>query len=130
MLRYRLRTLLIVTALAALPLGRIAYLKRQSDLHHAVVADCIAEIVAIENSSHADVERDVRFLASGGAPIKTELVEPAKVMLLENASGGGLIVRIHATVPLYLRASDHQIIAEKYALAVYRPWTKVSLPAD
>jgi hypothetical protein len=113
-MRYRLRTLLIVFPLLAAVLARVAYLKRQRDLHRHEVQHLVTQLASFHNFDWRDMEKRVSdFAAEGpiaprsyiGAPLPAEFSDLEYEEMLTN----------------WHLARQHEILANRYGRTIYRP---------
>jgi hypothetical protein len=127
-MRYRLRTLLILMAVAGLLFARIGYLKRMANSHRQAAANLIPGIATAERDSALGVESSVRHLASGSAMLRTILSDLplGQVIVLENGAGNGVTIQNHAALSNWRDAVRNSVLAAQYDRAVYRPWLLAS----
>jgi hypothetical protein len=127
--RYRLRTLLIVIAVVAIPLARIAYLKQMARINRQAAEQLVNQLSDHTGSSEAEIQISVQKTA------QSEDARKAQFSIPRNATS-----KMHFTLPnghdaeltldgtsreMWRRAVVHTIVAERYDRAVYRPWTLV-----
>jgi hypothetical protein len=126
-MRYRLRTLLILTLIAGLLFARIAYLKQKARAHRKVVANLVANLAVVERDPPEYIQAAVQFLASGGSTVKSAVVRTSpRITVLENGIGNGVVIQHGPSAAEWQRAAVHEVIADRYDRAVYRSWTLVS----
>src|SRR5262245_48936440 len=123
-MRYKLRTLLILLALAGMVLARIAYLKRCRDFHQQEVGRLIAAICEAEGADDK-VADSVGDLAQAGTTVGTGSDATGTKVGLHNAQFVRWI-KDSSTIELWKNAIHHQVLADRYGAAIYRPWTFVS----
>jgi len=119
-MRYRLRTLLIVVTLLCVVTARVTLLKRRADFHQRETARLISRIATTEREREQKIENAIHRLAQIG-PAARELV------ISENGASA-TVSRIEWDNNLndWQMATSHQIIANRYERAIYRPWVFVS----
>jgi hypothetical protein len=127
-MRFRLRTLLIFMAVLGLPFTRIGYLKRMADFHRREVARLGKLISLAEQEDDALVAASIKQLAEGD----TELVVGdstdsglEEVGVFDKDMTGRLVKDV-AAAKSWQEAAVHQVIANRYDRACYRPWMTVS----
>jgi len=125
--RFHLRTLLIVVPIVSLPLARIAYLKRMRDFHRGEVARLAPIIATTEDERLFRVAESITALANGatGRERYTKQVKVGKNRLIFAKEQGAVFATVEP-VPLLNTAVRHQIMANRFDRAMYRPWTSVS----
>jgi hypothetical protein len=109
MLRYRLRTLMIVLALCGAIFARIGYIKRMAEFHR--------------REATAGFSRLAREF--GESP---EQIVPMQVQAVRDCEGDPSTWQLIRESPsyYYVSACYHQILADRYERAIYRPWQIVS----
>lgn len=117
-MRYRLRTLLIVVTVFSLVLARVSYLKHQRDYHRREVQKLIAQLSALGNYDQREMEWQVHSAAAAGPSARGSWV------------GGDLPGQYGSpeyenTLTAWHVASQHEILANRYSRAIYRPWAFV-----
>jgi hypothetical protein len=126
-MRYSLRTLLIFTMIVGLILARIAYLKQMARVHRNAVAKLVVDLAALERDPPQETQSAVQFLAEGGSTVKVAVVGTVpRITVLENERRNGVVIQHGASAIKWQRAVAHEIMAQRYDRAVYRPWTFVS----
>ena len=65
-MRYRLRTLLIVISLLAAVLARVAYLKRQQDFHRHEVKRLVTQLAAFHHYDWREIEQSISDAGAEG----------------------------------------------------------------
>jgi len=119
-MRYRLRTLLIVVTLFCVVTARVAYLRHHADFHKREAARFISRIATTEREREQKIEHAIHRLAQVG-PAARELV------ISENGASAALgRVEWEKNLADWHTATCHQILADRYDRAAYRPWTFVS----
>jgi hypothetical protein len=117
-MRYSLRTLLMVVTVFSLVIARVSYLKHQRDYHRREVQKLIAQLSALGNSDRREMEGQVRYAAEAcprargtfaGGNLPGEFGSP----VYEN------------TLTAWHIASQHELLANRYSRAIYRPWAFV-----
>jgi len=96
-MRFRLRTLMTVVALLALGLARLAHLKQRRDFHRQEVKKLLPELSGLDGNIDYTAETVI---------VLTTLPE----------------LKVAAN---WHRARTHEILAQQYDYAIYRPWTVV-----
>src|SRR5882724_428396 len=117
-MRYRLRTLLIVVSVFAVLLARVAYLKRQRDLHRREVQRLATQLTAFHNYNWRELEKRVGDLAAAGP------IAPRSYIGADLSVEYGSVEREDLLTNWHL-AHQHQILANRYSRAIYRPWALV-----
>jgi hypothetical protein len=117
-MRYRLRTLLIVISVLAIVLARVAYLKRHRDFHRQEVQRLVTQLVTFHKYDWREIERRVSDMAAEGpnehgSEIGAELPWEYGVSEYEDMLANWKLSR------------QHQILANRYSRAIYRPWALV-----
>jgi hypothetical protein len=130
-MRFRLRTLLIVMAIAGLACARVGHLKRMAADHRHAVAHLIPAIARAERDSKRGVESAVRHLATNSV-LKTIVSDLplGTVIILENGAGNGVVIQNNSALSNWRNAVHHSVLAAQYERAVYRPWMLVSETAE
>ena len=116
--RYKLRTLLIVLTIFSLALARFAYLKRQRDYHRLEVQRLVVQLSAFRNFDQPDTVWLIRSVAAEGPGSRGSWV------------GGDLpgqygSAEYESTLTNWHLARQHEILANRYARAIYCPWVSV-----
>ena len=127
-MRYRLRTLLIVVTLLCGLAARVAYLRYHADFHKREVARLVSQIAKTENEPRQNIEyaalRLAEFgLASDGQP---QYVQRELFINENGASSRVSQSEWENNLRDWHSATYHQILADRYSRAVYRPWTFVT----
>jgi hypothetical protein len=132
-MRYRLRTLLILMAIAGLLFARVAYLKRMGDVHRREIARLLPNIVAAEGENHETIAASIDQLAAGDTALVVGNLEvgPAQPRVgVYDKDMTGRLVKDEATADAWREVVRHQVIANRYDRAMVRPWTVVSEATD
>jgi hypothetical protein len=128
-MRFRLRTLLILMAVAGLLFTRIGYLKRMADFHRREVARIGGSISVAEREDEGQVAASIKELAEGDTELvvgtMTDSLWMGRVGVYDKDMTGRL-VKDAATAESWREAAVHQVIANRYDRACYRPWMTVS----
>lgn len=116
--RYRLRTLLILISVLAVVLARVAYLKRQRDFHRHEVNRLVAQLAAFQKNDSREIEQRVSDAAEEGPSARGSW------------TGGYLSGQYGSpeyenTLSNWHSARQHEILANRYSRAIYRPWELV-----
>ncbi|HEY2415563.1 MAG TPA: hypothetical protein VGI40_25195 [Pirellulaceae bacterium] len=117
-MRYRLRTLLIVIAVLAAVLARVAYLKRQRDFHRQEANRLATQIATFQNYDVRDIREKVRHIGTFGPTARGSTIGadlPGKYGSPEYED----------TLTNWHLAHEHEILANRYSRAIYRPWALV-----
>jgi len=127
-MRYRLRTLLIVVTLFCVVTARVGYLRHRADFHNQEAARFISQIAKTENEHRQNIEyatlRLAEFgLASDGQP---QYVQRELFVNENGASSRVSESEWESNLRDWHSATYHQILADRYGRAVYRPWTFVN----
>jgi hypothetical protein len=115
MMRFRLRTLMIVLALLAGLFARIGYLKSRAAFHRRQVSSTISRLVTRPLEMQSGITQAVMNRAIGDAT-------------LDNAS---VWKQIRVAQAVGFKGKDeaklffHEIMADRYERAAYRPWRLV-----
>jgi hypothetical protein len=107
--RYKLRTLLILMAIAAVPLARIAYLRRMADIHRQAASRFVAGNGGL---NLPEFRHGVGRLVAQGVPLAS--LNPDSMQVAETQP--------KAT---WQSAIYHEGMAIRYEDAVYMPWLPV-----
>jgi hypothetical protein len=121
--RFKLRTLLIVLAIAGMVFARIAYLKRLGDFHHREVHRLIQAITKAEGGDNR-IANSLNDFAIAGETIGT-VSDSTRTKIGIHNSHFVRWVKDESSVELWRSAIYHQILANRYQAAMYRPWTVV-----
>ena len=132
-MRYRLRTLLVVVAMAGLLFARIGYLKRKAEFHRQACEDFVRGIAAVETASEKEIEESVGRLAAGHKEVETRRLRIAggprqSITVLESRVGYGIVIRNNQMADDWHRAIYHRVLAEKYDQALFSPWRMIVEP--
>ena len=111
MLRFSLRTLLILVTVFGCGFARIAYLKHKADFHRREASVRIARITNGTNNRYEQIARTVR---------KDNLNQTISWRLIRDNRRDG------SWADCWASAYFHEIMADRYDRAVYRPWKTVS----
>jgi hypothetical protein len=133
-MRYRLRTLLIAIAVISLPLARMAYLKQMANSHRRKVAELVHKLAVSESASEFETQNLVEHLAAADSAIRTRWTDrtrPHVNIFFENGGGpgSGAVGANPDTVADWCAATYHEVMANRYDRAVFRPWTIVAEPS-
>jgi hypothetical protein len=122
-MRYRLRTLLIVLAVASVVFARIAYLKQKRDFHAMEVAKLVEAIRVVEGDD-GQIMESIRQLAETDTEVEKG-TDPSRTKV---GVYNGLSVRWikESEFETWKKAIRQQAIANRFQRAMYRPWTTVS----
>lgn len=132
-MRYRLRTLLIALAIAALLFARVGYLKRRAEFHRQAGEDFVRGIAAAAWASEPEIEECIGRLAAGHSrpEIRRLRVEGGgrqAVTIVESRIGYGVVIRNNQMADDWHRAIYHRVMAEKYEQACFYPWRMMVEP--
>ncbi len=127
-MRFRLRTLLILMALAGLVFARMGHLRQKAIAHRHAAANLIPVIATAEKENARSIESSVQHLASGSALLRTIVFDLplGQVIVLENGAGNGVTIQNHPALSNWRDAVRHSVLAAQYERAIYRPWMIVS----
>jgi hypothetical protein len=117
-MRFRLRTLLIVIAVLAAVLARLAYLKRQRDFHRQEVNRLVTQLAAFHHYDWREIERRVRDIAADGPNVRGSWVGADLPREYGRAEYEDWLTNWHL-------ARQHEILANRFSRAIYRPWAMV-----
>jgi hypothetical protein len=129
--RYRLRTLLILMAVAGVVFARVAYLKQWRDFHRREVAKLV-ESIRIAEGEDRQIADSVNDFAIAGRAIgfgndltqtKFGITNGPLVRWIKDSR---TLEKDFATFEIWERAIHHQALANCYDEAMYRPWRQVS----
>jgi len=124
MFRYKLRTLLIVMAVAGVVFARVAYLKRWRDFHKREVAK-IVESIRIAEGEDRQIANSVNNFAMAGRAIGWGYdLTQTKVGITNGPHVRW--VKDSTMFEIWERAIHHQALANRYDEAMYRPWRQIS----
>jgi hypothetical protein len=132
MLRFRLRTLLILMAVAEVVFARIAYLKQWRDFHKREVAKLVESIRIAEGEDRQIADSVINDFAMAGRPIgwgndltqtKVGITNGPLVRWIKDST---TLEKDFATFEIWRKAIHHQALANRYDEAMYRPWRQVS----
>jgi hypothetical protein len=125
MLRYKLRTLLILTTLACLYFAWVSYVRQSARFHRRQAAESVSRISSVEPYSRDDIESGVIQLAAGMAPTKTTHFKigngPNRITVVENGPRVSRIVN-EEIVNEWHQAIYHARRARAYDRAAVQPW--------
>jgi hypothetical protein len=132
-MRYRLRTLLLFLAMAALLFARVGYLKRRAEFHRQASLNFVRGIAAAEWASEREIEESVGRLAAGHREVEVRRLRissgPRQVVtILESRVGYGVVIRNNQMADDWHEAVFHRVMAEKYDQAVFYPWKMLVEP--
>ena len=124
MMQYRLRTLLIAVAVAGAVFARVACLKRWRDFHTGEVAKLVAAI-GIADGGDNKIASSVNEFAKAGTVVENawDFNRP-KIGVFNDEWVRW--VKDSTTQEMWKMAIHHQVIANRYDRAIYRPWAAVS----
>src|SRR5262245_48907678 len=128
MLRYNLRTLLILTAFAAILFARIGYLQRMAHWHRQRVAEVLPLIAESAGVNSSDAAKSVWHLTQKSDGVKAIVFEQPfqEIVVLESTTGNGLVIQNRAALAHWDTAIHHSVLAARYDRATYRPWVWVN----
>jgi hypothetical protein len=120
-MRFRLRTLLIVVSILAAVLARVAYLKRQRDFHRQEVHRLVTQLASTPGSEGERVlARQVHELAAFGPAARGSWIGSGALPPGQDGSS-----EYESTMTAWHEAKQHELLANRYSRAIYRPWTLV-----
>jgi len=114
MMRYRLRTLLIVVSLLAAVLARVAYLKRQHDFHRQEVQRLVTQLATFHHYDWYEMERRVSDMAAEGPMAPRSYIGAELPREYGSSDFKDMLTNWHL-------ARQHQILANRYSRAIYHP---------
>jgi hypothetical protein len=115
-MQFRLRTLLILLTILGVLFARIGYLKHKAESHRQRVSKLVSRIVEAKENVARGVTSEVIEHA-----VSVQLSDPALWKKIGEAQKQDTL-RSEA----FLYICFHQIMADRYDRALYRPWTPVS----
>jgi hypothetical protein len=124
-MRYRLRTLLIVLAIVGVVFARIGYLKRMGDYHQQEAARLLTIIASAQGEDQKKVADSIRNLASVGKIPGRGYGSNGVVVLITGKKLNNHLAKDAATADVWDLCVCHQVLADRYDHAVYRPWRQV-----
>jgi hypothetical protein len=132
-MRYRLRTLLVVLAIAGLLFARVGYLKRRAEFHRQAGEDFVRGIAAAEWASEREIEECIGRLAAGHSGLETRRLRVEGggrqgVTVVESRIGYGIVIRNNQMADDWHKAIYHRVMAEKYEQACFYPWQMLVEP--
>lgn len=138
-MRFRLRTLMILMAVAGAVFARVAYLKQWRDFHKREVAKLV-ESIRIAEGEHKQIADFVNDLAMAGRRIAWGRDLTQTKVLISNGKfvrwikdctttveiDSTTLEKDFAAFEIWENAIHHQALANRYDEAMYRPWRQVS----
>jgi hypothetical protein len=132
--RFSVRTLLILVALLAITLARLAYLTRMAQLHTDIANGFVGEVCGYRQNPRDCVEYMINCNASKGRAFKWHRPKRdlgPRPWTFRYSNGVSKVIWFDdELMEPWENAVTHKVIAARYDRAVYRPWTRVSEVVD
>jgi hypothetical protein len=127
-MRYTLRALLILVTIVSAILARVAYLKQMAHFHRER-AIAIATSLSTDSHDSDNIITMARILASRGTALTQNTPRETKQspgIFLDNGLGWTVIAKNKEMADAWCEAVRHEVIANRFDRASYRPWVIVS----
>jgi hypothetical protein len=131
--RYKRCTLLIVFALVGLWFARMGYLERLGDVHRREITRVLPRILNAERESPETITASIDKLAEGDTALVVGNLEDFRSQSrigVYDKDMTGRFVKDKSTAELWREVVAHQVIANRYDRAMFRPWSRVSEATD